>query len=692
MENRKLDNVEKFRTVRHRKFNVYNYTYMNIKDKPEDEWNTNFDTDVISRKYNTMNKAKFNTMTQPNKSLRNDALFITKDDKYNTMTKNKDNVKHEKQNSIVSISKTSYKSIENEQEDSLDSETGIPTMSSLKAIHMKTPRQALKVTVPYALSIRKFDSTHYCNTDHLAQLLQVNLNTYFHTTVELISKRLNNLYKYHIRYHDQLINVIYSVDFSNYDDIKNIPLKNMTERYIEYIIYYMIKTDDIAKYLWDKKCYHDTESENINKLKDITLFPLKILDAFLDSYNFFLSIISLNSIYYDIFQTVRFQFFKYIQFWMIPSENYIIKSTIALEKMSYGRKKLRFILMTKEELICYSLRIVPLRTNNIVSSINKEWIIPYSTIQHCDIQQGETDNKQAKYGCMSLYIQNIEIIEPVEIKPIYCHIEETSLLLKSTVMVVPIDNFTLPLTINIGCNSTCHITFRNQFKDQNLDDVVNIEMKIDSLQQFIIYKNNPEKEIEPGYLYFGQEIDDPNVSIFVFNHIINLIDKFGLLTVGVYRIPGSQTSIDDLKKIANTDIIKFLNDISQCDVTIVASLLKLYLRELKTALIIPSIELQFIKLINDKEMNNKEKLNNIFTQMSENKKAILKKLMIHLSKVVSNKNVNMMGISNIGRVFGPNLFNEDKVENSVNSFKNMASMMLIRNAIVEKIIYAFMEE
>ncbi|PNS20558.1 hypothetical protein CAC42_6008 [Sphaceloma murrayae] len=126
---------------------------------------------------------------------------------------------------------------------------------------------------------------------------------------------------------------------------------------------------------------------------------------------------------------------------------------------------------------------------------------------------------------------------------------------------------------------------------------------------------------------------------------------------GIFRMSGSNLVIRGLKERFNTegDVHLLAPGEQMYDIHAVASLLKLYLRELPSTILTRDLHLDFAACL---ELDGKTKLeafNILVNRLPEPNRELLEKLTAFLREIVDNEAVNKMNVRNVGIVFSPTL-------------------------------------
>ncbi|KAI0186002.1 hypothetical protein EV127DRAFT_501895 [Xylaria flabelliformis] len=133
--------------------------------------------------------------------------------------------------------------------------------------------------------------------------------------------------------------------------------------------------------------------------------------------------------------------------------------------------------------------------------------------------------------------------------------------------------------------------------------------------------------------------------------------KNAILEEGIFRLSGSNLVIKQLRERFNQEgDVNIFTDETYYDIHAVASLLKLYLRELPTTILTRDLHMQFVAVT---EMtNHKEKiaaLSELVQRLPLANETLLKYLIAFLIKIINHSDMNKMTVRNVGIVFSPTL-------------------------------------
>ncbi|KAF8640997.1 hypothetical protein AX17_000642 [Amanita inopinata Kibby_2008] len=144
---------------------------------------------------------------------------------------------------------------------------------------------------------------------------------------------------------------------------------------------------------------------------------------------------------------------------------------------------------------------------------------------------------------------------------------------------------------------------------------------------------------------------------------ISQIDMRGLETEGIYRVSGRHAVVQALQHDIEKDESIFEFDHQKDDVYAVASLLKLYLRELPEPVFRFPLHdrIQHSEDFSEHQANNFMLLRAKMRRLPPVHQAVLKAIVEHLSRVIAFSDKNKMDAKNLAIVFGGAIFGEDEL-------------------------------
>lgn len=126
---------------------------------------------------------------------------------------------------------------------------------------------------------------------------------------------------------------------------------------------------------------------------------------------------------------------------------------------------------------------------------------------------------------------------------------------------------------------------------------------------------------------------------------------------GIFRLSGSNVVIKQLRERFNTEgDVNLVTDEQYYDIHAVASLLKLYLRELPSTILTRELHLEFLAVTELSDVNDKiSALNGLVHRLPRANNALLRYLSGFLINIINNADINKMTVRNVGIVFSPTL-------------------------------------
>ncbi|XP_078498829.1 rho GTPase-activating protein 22 isoform X1 [Lissotriton helveticus] len=164
---------------------------------------------------------------------------------------------------------------------------------------------------------------------------------------------------------------------------------------------------------------------------------------------------------------------------------------------------------------------------------------------------------------------------------------------------------------------------------------------------------------------FGQRLEDtvryerkfgPRLAPLLVEQCVDFICEHGLSEEGLFRMPGQTNLVKDLQDTFDRGEKPVFD--SSTDVHTVASLLKLYLRELPEP-VIPFTKyedfLSCAQLLSKDQEEGTQELGRQVVSLPHANYNLLKYICKFLDEVQSHSNVNKMSVQNLATVFGPNI-------------------------------------
>ncbi|VDK42409.1 unnamed protein product [Anisakis simplex] len=164
---------------------------------------------------------------------------------------------------------------------------------------------------------------------------------------------------------------------------------------------------------------------------------------------------------------------------------------------------------------------------------------------------------------------------------------------------------------------------------------------------------------------------------------VQVVESYGMDTVGIYRIPGNTAAVNALKETLNNGFENVdFTDPRWRDVNVVSSLLKMFLRKLPEPLLTDKHYPFFIDANRIASHPQRlHKLRNLVRKLPSAHYATLKYLIAHLRAVVAHSYINKMETRNLALMFGPSI-----VRPSDDNMATMVTHMSDQCKIIETFI------
>jgi len=141
----------------------------------------------------------------------------------------------------------------------------------------------------------------------------------------------------------------------------------------------------------------------------------------------------------------------------------------------------------------------------------------------------------------------------------------------------------------------------------------------------------------------------------VIEECVSVLAEHGLEEEGLFRIAGAASKIKKLKAAFNSNTHQVIASMDDLDLHVVASVLKLYLRELPEPLMTFNLHNDFMHAVHKPAEQRLGAIKEVVSRLPKANYMNLRYLMKFLAKLAENSSVNKMSPSNIAVVMGPNL-------------------------------------
>lgn len=164
--------------------------------------------------------------------------------------------------------------------------------------------------------------------------------------------------------------------------------------------------------------------------------------------------------------------------------------------------------------------------------------------------------------------------------------------------------------------------------------------------------------VELETLSANQKVEIPKIVVHVFEY---LHSKKAHLEEGIFRIPGNNQRIGQLKKQFDTDGHVDLFKQKDLEIHTVAGILKLFLRELPVPIIIPRYYSTFLKVYQNPDARQRMiNFRKLVAGLPKANRLLLLSVLSYLHVVADNCKVNKMSTLNLALIFAPNVMKAEK--------------------------------
>uniref|UniRef100_A0A6Q2ZJ84 SLIT-ROBO Rho GTPase-activating protein 1 n=1 Tax=Esox lucius TaxID=8010 RepID=A0A6Q2ZJ84_ESOLU len=189
--------------------------------------------------------------------------------------------------------------------------------------------------------------------------------------------------------------------------------------------------------------------------------------------------------------------------------------------------------------------------------------------------------------------------------------------------------------------------FKEYLNGSNL--IVKLQAKHDLLKQTL-------GEGEDNLLHYGYFMPDSGQAIpVVVESCVRYINLYGLQQQGIFRIPGSQVEVNDIKNSFERGEDPLVDDQSDHDIMAVAGVLKLYFRGLENPLFPKELFLDLMSTIIDSGAERAHHLQQIILTLPRPVIIVMRYLFAFLNHLSQYSDENMMDPYNLAICFGPTL-------------------------------------
>uniref|UniRef100_A0A7N8XJJ9 SLIT-ROBO Rho GTPase activating protein 3 n=1 Tax=Mastacembelus armatus TaxID=205130 RepID=A0A7N8XJJ9_9TELE len=201
--------------------------------------------------------------------------------------------------------------------------------------------------------------------------------------------------------------------------------------------------------------------------------------------------------------------------------------------------------------------------------------------------------------------------------------------------------------------------FKEYLNGSNL--IIKLQAKHDLLKQTLgegkdsyLMRNKRQQERKSKYELISRHIccrDSGQPIPLVVESCIRYINLYGLQQQGIFRVPGSQVEVNDIKNSFERGEDPLVDDQNEHDINSVAGVLKLYFRGLENPLFPKERFLDFISTITDRA----HQIQQIIVTLPRTVIIVMRYLFAFLNHLSQYSDENMMDPYNLAICFGPTL-------------------------------------
>ena len=173
---------------------------------------------------------------------------------------------------------------------------------------------------------------------------------------------------------------------------------------------------------------------------------------------------------------------------------------------------------------------------------------------------------------------------------------------------------------------------------------------------------------------------------------VNEVERRGMREVGIYRMSGTSTDIQKLKKAFETNPYVAEILLRDIDINSVTGFLKTYLREMPEGLFSNKLYLKFVAAFNvppSESLERTKMMLELFHKIPITNQHTIIYLVEHLVKVNKFESYNKMSLTNLATVLGPNIL-RSPTDSSGSSSSDPFTAVVIGSMSQAGILYFFL--
>ncbi|XP_049791819.1 active breakpoint cluster region-related protein [Schistocerca nitens] len=181
---------------------------------------------------------------------------------------------------------------------------------------------------------------------------------------------------------------------------------------------------------------------------------------------------------------------------------------------------------------------------------------------------------------------------------------------------------------------------------------------------------------------------------FIMTSCVREVERRGMNEVGIYRVSGSASDLNKLKKSFETNSYEAEQLLKEVDIHSVTGILKLYLRELPEALFTDELYPKFLEAFNTgtNDEAKQRALRQCFTLLPQQNQEIIHFLLAHLMKINQHESQNKMSLHNLATVFGPTLLRPGSAKSESSKQRDQLAASTVDVMAQAGILYYFLKD
>ncbi|XP_022104697.1 unconventional myosin-IXa-like, partial [Acanthaster planci] len=169
---------------------------------------------------------------------------------------------------------------------------------------------------------------------------------------------------------------------------------------------------------------------------------------------------------------------------------------------------------------------------------------------------------------------------------------------------------------------------------------------------------------------------DSNIPM-VLEHCLSIIELKGLFTEGIYRRPGPEAKVKELKHLINTEPDLDQIDLDNCNMLVIAQVVKSFFREMPEPLLTFELYEEFLRAVEIPDHRGRLlSLQDTINKLPTANFDLFERLVFHLARVCLYENYNRMSPNSLSIVFAPCVLKSPKQMSPWESLQDVSKQAL----------------